>query len=249
MKKALLNFIQGNFPVDKSKLLSKGEIRRIRFVNYISLISISYIVLYIPLYLIINASLFLPAIIFLSVSSLSLLGLMFLNNSGFHLPAKILLSLLNPFFMFSVSSWLFGSKPEFHIFLFCAVIIPLFFWSIKDLKYLIVFMSLPLFLYIAIEFFPPIFEPLIKLPDNYIKYFRSTSSMATFLGAAFAVIVYFNLSGKQEKLLEKQTKELEKSQQLQNRIYSIIAHDLKSPLSGLLGLSDFLFDKSKNKVQ
>ncbi len=244
MKKIFSHFIHGNLRVNKNKALPVGELRRIRFVNYISLVSITTMFSYIILYLSIDASLFQPAITFLMILTLLTFGIIFINNAGFHKLSKILLSLFVPIYMGSVSSWLFGSEPEFHIFLFAAVILPLFIWSPKDLIYLIVFMGFTLLLYIVIEFFPPLFYPLIQLPETYISYFSSTSSLATFCVCAFSIVVYFNLSNKQEKRLEKQAIELKLSQKHRSLIYSVIGHDLKSPLGILLGMSEILLDES-----
>ncbi len=247
MKKTLYQFIRSKFSVEENKSVSEGENRRIRFVNYIGLIVIANMILYVMLYLFINATLFLPAIVFLSVSSLLTFGIIFLNRAGYNTISKISMSLSVPVFIVSVSSWLFGRSPEFHVFLFAAVIIPLFLWSVKELKFLIFFMILPVSFFIAIEFFSPIFTPIIYLPDNYISYFRSTNLLITFCGPALAVIVYFNLSNKQEKRLQKQAIDIEKSQQHRSLIYSIIAHDLKSPLAILLGMSEVLLQKNENK--
>lgn len=243
MKGAFFQFIHGVFPVNESRTLSEGEIRRIRFVNYISLISIVNMMSYAILYMFINAKLFLPAIIFLSISSLIAFGIILFNNKGFHTQSKILVALLNPFFISSVSTWIFGNEPGFQTFLFVAIIIPLFLWSAQELKYLLLFIGLSFVLYISIEFFPPLFKPLIELPDSYISFFKSSNILITFCASALAIFVNFELSNRQEKHLVQQTKELEISQQHRDLVYSIVAHDLKSPLARLSGLLDLLLRK------
>jgi signal transduction histidine kinase len=64
-----------------------------------------------------------------------------------------------------------------------------------------------------------------------------------------AIIVYIELSNKQEARLVQQAKELEISQQHRDMVYSIVAHDLRGPFKGLMGITDLLlrqFDDSKN---
>jgi signal transduction histidine kinase len=247
MKEALWRYINGGFSVSESRTYSEGNVRRIGFVNYISLISIVNMVSYTILYMVINFTLFLPAIIFLSVSSLIAFGIILFNNKGFHAQSKILVAFLNPIFIGLVSTWIFGSEPGFQTFLFAAIIIPLFFWSAKDLKYLIFFVGLSLLLYIYIQFFPPLFKPLIELPDHYINVFRSSNILITFCASALAIIVYFELSNKQEKRLVQQAHQLEISQQHRDLVYSIVAHDLKSPLARLSGLLDLLLRKYEDE--
>ena len=237
LKGRIQSYIHGNIGSSELQLLSEGEIRRIQFVNYISLISIITMMSYVVVYMTINVSLFLPAIIFLSCSSLFAFIVIMINNSGNRFLAKILVSLLNPLFMGSVATWLFGKEPGFQTFLFAAIIIPLFFWTMKEAVYLIIFSGISLTLYIFIEFFPPIFEPLIILPDGLLQLFRSSNILITFIATAIAIITYFELTGRQEIRLEQQAEVLAKAQIHRDKVYSIIGHDLKSPLSRLLGVT------------
>lgn len=248
MKNTLLDYLHGNFNSDFDSGLSEGEIRRIGFVNYIGLISMLNMISYVILYSIFDFTLFKPAIIFLIASSLLVSGIIFLNNSGSRKQSKMLMALANPLFMASVATWIFGKEPGFQTFLFAAMIIPLFFWSSNEAKYLVIFIGLSFLLYIVIEFLPPIFKPLIQLPANYIDAFKSTNVLITFGASALALIVYFNLTNNQELKLEKQALELKKAQQHRDIVYSIVAHDLKSPISRLFGITGLLLkDRPKNE--
>lgn len=247
-----MQFIHGGLPVNESSTFSDAEIRRIKFVNYICLISIANMMSYDILYMFINVRLFLPTIIFISFSIFIVFSIILFNKKGFHSQSKILLALANPLIMGSVSTWLFGNEPGFQTFLFAAMIIPLFLWSAKELKYLIFFIGLSLSLYILIVFLPPLFKPLIDLPDQYISLFRSSNVLITFCGCALAIIVYFELTNRQEKRLVQQANELERSQQHRDLVYSIVAHDLRSPISSLLGLLDLLlrkYDKENDDIE
>jgi signal transduction histidine kinase len=46
--------------------------------------------------------------------------------------------------------------------------------------------------------------------------------------------------------LEKQNEELKEVDKLKDKFYSIVAHDLKSPFSGILGLSEIIVEKAQN---
>lgn len=225
--------------------LPEGELRRIRFVNYICMIAIASMISYASLYTFLNLKLFLPAILFLSGSSVLTIFILLANNKGYHLLSKVLLALFVPLYMSSTATWLFGREVEFHNFLFASMVIPPFLWSVKEVKYLVVFMGFSLFLYVGIEFFPPVFEPIIKLPEEYISGFKSSSTLMAFLVVAVAVIIYFKLTSQQEQSLIKQASELEANQQHQNMVYSVIAHDLKSPLAGLQNMSGLLIKEDE----
>lgn len=247
LKDFFYRHVHGNIQEQESKTLSEGEIRRIRFVNYLALISIANMTSYIVLYVIIDASLFLPAILLLSFSSLISIGLIILNNGGFRLSSKVLIALLNLLSIGSISTWIFGNEPGFHTFLFITIVIPLFLWSAKELKYLLLFSGLSLFLYVYIEFAPQLFNPLIELPVDLVAQFKSSNILITFCTVALAIFVYFELSSRQEKRLLQQAEELERSQQHRDLVYSIIAHDLRSPIAKLLGITDLMLRLSDKK--
>lgn len=240
MKNWLLDIINGGVKLKDNSLLSEGDKRRIRFVNYISLIAIASMLSYSLLYAIIDIKLFLPAILFLSCSSILTIFVLILNKKGYNLTAKILLALFIPLYMSSTATWLFGKEVEFHNFLFAAMVTPPFLWSVKEVRYLVIFMGFSLLLYVGIEFFPPVFKPIIKLPEDLVFYFKSSSTLMSFLVASVAVVIYFKLTSEQEQNLIKQAKELEANQQHQDMVYSVIAHDLKSPMAGLQSMSDLL---------
>ncbi|MDD2196557.1 MAG: HAMP domain-containing sensor histidine kinase [Bacteroidales bacterium] len=50
-----------------------------------------------------------------------------------------------------------------------------------------------------------------------------------------------------ELIIEKQNKELKKLNATKDKIFSIIAHDLKNPFAAIIGFSDLLLEQIKNK--
>ncbi len=239
-------FIHIEFTKEENSQLPLGEIRRIRMVNYIGLISLANMLSYSGLYMYLDYNLFRPAIYFLFVSSFAIFISMYLNKAGFHNFGKFLVAILNPISMASTATWLFGKEPGFQTFLLLSAFIPLFLWSLKSKMWLILFLIFNYSLYLVIEFFPPVFKPLIFLPQVYISMFRSTNIIVCFLGAALAILFYTILAFKKEESLIKKTKELEDSQHHQDLVYSIIAHDLRNPFSGLLGLTSLLKQNLKD---
>jgi len=218
--------------------LSQDELRRIQLVNYISLISIVNMLLYVIFYCLVDFHLFRHASIFLSISSVFLIVNIIINKQGQHLAAKIILSVLNPFYMFYIAAVVFGKAPGFQVYLFVAAIIPLFLWNNRQKKYPIVIISAILLAYGFIEFFPPVFQPKIVLSENYINIFRMTNVSVCFIAAGFAIGIYQFLYRKKEEQLTKQTEELKISQAHKDKVYSIIAHDLRSPFGVFAGLTE-----------
>ncbi|MFC2136632.1 sensor histidine kinase [Bacteroidota bacterium] len=232
------------------KILSKygeDELRRIRLVNYITLISIFNMVLYIIVYCFLNFQLFKHAIVFLSIGSIINIGIIIINKRGAHQSAKILLATFTPFFMSYIATVAFGKAPGFQVYLLVAAIIPLFLWSNKQKRYPIVFICTIITLYAIIEFSPNIFEPKILLPENYIYYFRLTNIAVCFIAAGFAIGTYQFLYRKQEERLVKQTEQLKISQAHKDKVYSIIAHDLRGPFGTFASLTE-IFIKNYNEL-
>jgi signal transduction histidine kinase len=195
---------------------------------------------YAVIYSILDYELFRNAIIFLSFASLINLSLIFINKAGKHLLAKLLLSVFTPFYMAYVTYFYFGRELDFQIYLFIAILIPIFLWGKKEIIYPAIINSLILTVYVYIEFFPSAFTPLIEMPENYAYAFHQTNVIACFIVAAASVIIYQYLYRLKENQLIKQAEELKISQAHKDKVYSIIGHDLRSPLSAFANLSQLM---------
>jgi signal transduction histidine kinase len=137
----------------------------------------------------------------------------------------------------------FGKAPGFQVYLFVAAIIPLFLWNYKQKYYPVVIITSILAAYVLIEFFPPFFQPKIVLSETYIYYFRLTNVSICFLAAGVAIATYQYLYRIKEKQLLEQTEKLKISQAHKDKVYSIIAHDLRSPFGTFAGLTELFIDE------
>ncbi len=236
------SYLDVAFSNDELLKLSQDEQRRIRLINYISLISMVNMLSYVVIYCVVNPVLFRHACIFLSLSSIFTFGIILINKRGKHLLAKLLLALFTPFSMSYIAVIVFGKAPGFQVYLFVAAIIPLFLWGYEQKKYPISFVIIILLIYSIIEFFPPLFQPKIILPENYIHIFRLTNVSACFAAAGLAIATYQFLYKKKEEQLIQQAKELKISQAHKDTVYSIIAHDLRGPFGTLTGLTELFID-------
>jgi len=249
----LSRFFQIELSENEINTLSSGEIRRIKMVNTISLIGILNLSFYGILYCFIDASTYFVAIAFYFSCAILTFGILLLNKQRLFNLAKILLILIFPLYLAINSTLLFGKAANSQVYILLFALIPLFVYSFKQKSYLIGFIGLNLIIYCSIEFFPAFTEPIYKLPSNYTEFLRSLNVFIAFMGAFIAILFFKKFSNQIEEQLIKQSVELKKSQEHRDLVYSIIAHDLRSPFSGLMGISELLvtkfdaLDKEKTK--
>gem|GEM_PF-3596512 len=223
--------------------LPSDEIRRIKMVNTISLIGILSLSFYGILYCFIDASTYFVAISFYFTSAILTFGILQLNKQRHFNLAKTLLILIFPLYIAIDSTLFFGKVANSQVYILLFALIPLFVYSYKQKSYLIGFIGLNLIIYCSIEFFPTFTEPIYKLPSNYTDFFRSMNVFIAFMGAFIAILFFKKFSNQIEEQLIKQSDELKKSQVHRDLVYSIIAHDLRSPFNGLMGISELLVSK------
>ena len=243
--KSVVGLIHIQFSDVEVGKLSLAELRRIRMVNYVGVITISTMISYVILYQFLDYKLFKPSIVFLLISSFLVVPVMIVNKLGYHNSSKVLMSFLNSFFMAVTTFYFFGYEPGFHVFLLLSAFIPLFFWPLSRPLFIIIFLLLNYGVYIIAEFLSPILNPIVNLPQEYIELFRGSNVLVCFFGAAVAIVFYTVLATKKEDDLVKKTVELEDSQRHQNLVYSVIAHDLRSPLKGVISLTSLLSSDNK----
>lgn len=240
LKKYFLDF---NFltPDGVASKLDEDEKIKLRLVNYLALLSTFNMLIYLVIYTWVDLSLFKYIIIFLSLTSAFNIGVIVLNTRGRHLFAKLLLAIFTPLFMSLIATVFFGSGPGFQVFLFLGAMIPMFIWSYQEPKYRTFIVSSCVCLYVVIEFAPPFVDPIIDLPENYVAAFLKTNIAVCFSSAGIAIGSFQFLYYLKEQQLMNQTKELEISQAHKDKIYSIIAHDLRGPFGSIAGMIDLLF--------
>lgn len=243
MKGKISRCLDVSFSDDMLLKLSEDDLRRIKLVNYIALISIANMLLYVIVYSIIDFQLFRHAIIFLTTACVVSSGIIIINKKGKYQAAKILLSVLTPLYMVYIATVAFGKAPGFQVYLLVAAIIPLFLWNYRQRVYPIIIISTILIVYAYIEFFLSIIKPMIILPENLAYIFKMTNVTVCFTAAGAAIGVLQFLYRKKEELLDEQAEELKISQAHKDKVYSIIAHDLRSPFGTFAGFTELFINE------
>jgi signal transduction histidine kinase len=241
MKQLLLKInklLEVNFNAKHYLQPNEDERRRINLVNYISIISMLNMLVYVVIYTLVDFQLFAPASYFLTLSSFVNVGIIWINKRGKHQLAKILLSLATPFSMLYIATVAFGKDPGFHVYLFVAAIIPLFLWNLRNNIYPVFLISIILIAYFIVEFVPLKLQHQITLSEDYIHIFRQTNIFVCFTAAGLAVVVYQWLHNKTEEQLVIQSEKLKISQKQKDNIYSIIGHDLRGPIGNFVQLTE-----------
>lgn len=251
-----------------SDLFLKNENRRLKLVNAISIISCISILVFAVYYSIIDFKFLKTQIILLIALSFGALAPILLNSFKLHQFAKVYISsfdtLLILTFIFLFGGKELGSHTLFLIF----SIIPIFIWSAREKYFIIFFYAINILAFIFIEFFPIKHNFPMSFPERYIELSSGLTILLSFLVTTVAIIIFHHLSNQKEaalyeknlkieeqkeetiklnKELNKKIRELSRNKQeleeahiIQGKIYSIIAHDLRNPASGIDGLLKIL---------
>ncbi|HBH47255.1 MAG TPA: hypothetical protein DDX98_01360 [Bacteroidales bacterium] len=223
-----------------SPLHERNEYRRIRLVNYISLISAASDIVFITFYSLIGfQELRVPIFILILAFPVFFIPIL-LNRYKYFLAAKLLIVSFNTLLTTLIAIFFFGPDPGIHVFLLIFGFIPLFVWSYKQWFYIVVFFTLNLVLFITIEFVGFNSIHSISFPEQFISSTRGVAVLFSYLGASVAIVAFHALANRKEKLLHFRNSELVKSNAVRSKIFSVISHDLRSPVSSMTNLLKLL---------
>lgn len=214
----------------------EGELRRIKLVNVISIISLVTDIIYILFYMLLDFENLKEPIIILIASLFVFPVPIILNRIKLHSLAKLMIASINSIITiwFCIVYW--GSEPGIQVFLLIFGLIPFFIWSYKQVVYSIIFFGTNLMFFIYIEFFLPEYGESGSFPIDYIDLARGFSVLLSFLGASAAIIAFHKLALDREKQLKSKNEKLAHSNSVRSKIFSVIGHDIKSPINSIRNL-------------
>jgi signal transduction histidine kinase len=245
-----------------------NESRRIKLVNHISVISCVSICIFIAFYLGMDIPDLNTQIIYLSFFAAGALLPILFNRIQLHQLAKLYIAAYDTTLILILLAKFGGKAHGSHILFLLFAIIPIFIWSIKERIFIFIFYGLNIGLFLAYEFFNFPLLGQVALPESYFEVTKGITILISYTGATIAIIIFHRLSnikeeqlqlqnqeiGRQKVELEKlnnklneklqeltqQKNELKQANRIQSKIHSVIAHDLRSPVSSIYRLLEVI---------
>lgn len=141
-----------------------------------------------------------------------------------------------------ISSVYLGWATSYHYYLLCSFLIFTLVFRTKT-RSKIISASIILFTYLLLYLFDNKYSTKYILDNEIILRLSIINLTVCVLIIAAIVYIYNMLMNSIEMQLVEKQKTLENSNKTKDRFFSLVAHDLKSPMSTLMGLSDLLQER------
>lgn len=209
------------------------EARQIRMLNASLSIATVSILIYPILYLLQDAKRLLPlTIITLAFVPWFLLGFSY-SAKGRYKPARLILN-SGIVTLACVAIIATGRETGFQYFLLLFSLVPVLVWGKDEWPLFLAFFMLNVGSFILFQFFWP-FEPVLPLEPGWVPYLRATFVFVIFFSIVLLVIVMQYEAARRERQLQGLV-------DTKNLFLRLIAHDLKNPLTGFIGILEQLAD-------
>ena len=250
--------------------ITENENRRVRLVVSISLISFFSILIFPVYYSIIDFESLkyqVYSLVFGAVISLIPIVLVWLRK---YLFAKLFMASYDTLFILALIYFFDGRAHGSHILFLLFAIIPVFIWSIRDKVYIFIFYGINITLYILLEFIDFPFLPSEPLIAEFSSITKGILILVSYSGATISIIIFHRLSDMKERIMKRQNDEIRaqklalerlnsdlkakietltrneaeisRSNAVKSKIYSVIAHDLRSPFSSINKLLEVIVE-------
>ncbi len=254
-----------------NEYISLKELRCIKFVDIIGLISIMNAFMYAGIYFYIDIILFIPLIKVLLVQTPLIFVSVVLNRIGKHQIAKVLLMTNLTLGLFVMCFLFVGKGMGVHDFSLVFTLIPILIWTNKKTKEVVFFIGINAIFFLYFEFFHSVTKFKISIASSIDDVLSGISVFVCFVCAGICIYLFKKLASEKEVLLDEQNKEIEEQSEnlkglneqlsdkvleltqsqtelkstnkIKNKLYSVIAHDLRGPLSSVINLLELIDDK------
>ncbi|QQS50629.1 MAG: HAMP domain-containing histidine kinase [Bacteroidota bacterium] len=255
-------------------LSSQNEQRRIRLSNSISIISGFSLAGFIVYYSLIDFELMLQRNLMLAIFTILSLTPVLLNRLKLHHLAKFYVASFDTLIMLLLILKKGGTENGSHILFLLFAIIPIYIWSVKEKYLIILFYLLNLFLFVFFHFFEFSTKPDNTLPDEFNAITIGFTILISYIGATISIIIFHRLAEKKEYQLQQtnfqieqqktellqlnqqlaqqleelrlQQNEINNSNLIKGKIYSVIAHDLRSPITSMNALLKLMMNDTSD---
>ncbi len=228
-----------------SKGITLKEAIKVSFFAYI---------IYMVFYLTYNPSQYYPIIITLASFNLIHIFLLYLLMQGKYSLTKILFVTLSVFYLLLFTFKLMGSHTGVHYYLVMFSMLSFTLTNPNRVWTSFLYFGITFSSFVIAEF--DIIKPhtVVEFPEDFAKFLHIQSVLISFFMVFYINYILYKVNVKKEELiitnnnqlisinnqLEESQTELQKANETKSKFLSIIAHDLKSPLSAIIGLSDVL---------
>jgi len=156
----------------------------------------------------------------------------FLNSRRYLNLTRILTLLIGNFHIF-IMVLILGLESGVYFYFAAAIIAPLFFYTLKESKYILFFAMLTTSLALLVQYLGSDFKPIVQTPDKLLTFFFYFSVAGSQL-TVFGFVFHFY---KESNRLEKH---LIAANQAKSLFLANMSHELRTPLNAILGFSELM---------
>jgi signal transduction histidine kinase/FixJ family two-component response regulator len=166
------------------------------------------------------------------VTVMALCLTVFLNSRRYLNVTRILTLLIGNFHIF-IMVLILGLESGVYFYFAAAIIAPLFFYTLKESKYILFFGMLTTSLALLVQYLGGDFKPIVQTPDQLLTFFFYFSVAGSQLTVFGFVLHFYNESNRLEK-------HLIAANQAKSLFLANMSHELRTPLNAILGFSELM---------
>lgn len=241
----LLKFVSNILDVGKTNDLTIDSLVRVQVTNLVTVLVILSNIQYSLFFFYFQIPGLVPVVAVNGCISVSLFSIFYLNRIGkYHLAKTILISLISVPITFSAFFYL-GPEPGIHYFYLIFIILPFVLFSYENKLFIFFFLLLNLILYDYFEFFCEKYNYEFGSTHSrsfIINFLRISCVVSSISLLSFFMFYFLRNVYKNQSLLIR-------SNFNKDRIFSILAHDLKGPLGSMSTFLDILIEDLPEREQ
>jgi signal transduction histidine kinase len=223
-----VRFLLGLVNLGVGEASRSAEVRQVRLTNATVLFAMASVLVYNVIYLSLSPSVLWAAAV-VTVACLGLyVAVLALNARGHHHAAKVVHTITTLSALVVSTTFGVGQGIQYYFYIFA--ILPPLLWSPKQWPWIALMLILTLVGYLGVEAVSPaLLEG--RLPLELRAWFRLPAVVLSFVSLVAVVLVAQGQVERREQKLEAQKDEIEEQNRWKDRLFGIVAHDLRNPFT------------------